>query len=73
MSSKQSANNAKAEQTLCEVRAIAKDGFDYLSLFPGTGLCLNTLGRILNAIDGHCLPPEQPLSNQLSLLETNKD
>ena len=36
------------ERALYNVQRIAKDNVEYLSLFPGTGLCLHALNNILN-------------------------
>lgn len=61
MSEKPQSREEALEAALQEVQALAKSSIEYLTLFPGTGLCINTLSRVLNVTEP-LLSPSRPTS-----------
>lgn len=65
-------SKAELYEALRQVNLIAEENSRYLSLFPATGLCVHTLGLILNVttpiLAEPAVPPIQTNPNQLPLL-----
>lgn len=39
------------EDALAQVQKISQETSEYLSMFPGTGLCVHSLSKILNVVE----------------------